>query len=170
MFESPPYDARSIANFVLDRAASQSIGISNLHIHKILYFAHGSFLLQRNRQLIAQHFEAWEYGPVIQDLYHQFKKFDRSAILERATRLNVLTAQYEIAQYQLEDKDAELLTELVDYFIRIPAEMLSEWSHAKDGPWYEAWHYEGKSNPGMKINNRAIAQWFATTQARERKV
>lgn len=93
MIHQKPYDARAAANFVLDRADALKLGISNMHINKILYFAHGHFLAHKHKRLIDQEFEAWEHGPVVQDLYHRFKKFGKNAITERATILDKRTGE-----------------------------------------------------------------------------
>lgn len=164
------YDGRGIANFVLDRADSHGLGLTNLHINKIIYFAHGRFLALQERPLIAQQFEAWEHGPVVQDLYHQFKKYGSDVILGRANRLNRQTAQYEIAPYKITSEDAEILAPLVEFYMRIPALVLSNWSHKKGSPWYRTWHYNDRSNPGMVIPNELIAAWFTSENARETEV
>lgn len=49
--------------------------VSNLELQKILYIAHMVYLGQQHAPLIHEQFEAWDYGPVIPDLYHRAKSF-----------------------------------------------------------------------------------------------
>ena len=50
--------------------------VSNLELQKILYLAQMFYLGRTNGEpLIAEHFEAWDYGPVVPDLYRHVKGF-----------------------------------------------------------------------------------------------
>src|SRR5262249_39748786 len=132
----------------------------------IIYYAHGWFLALRDQKLVDQPFEAWEYGPVVQDLYHQFKRFGKEPITGRATVLNKSSATYDLAKYDISRDDILLLTELVDFYAGIPAGKLSDMSHERGGPWDAVWNYEGRSNPGMFIPDQIIADWFKKQKTR----
>ncbi|HVP84060.1 MAG TPA: type II toxin-antitoxin system antitoxin SocA domain-containing protein [Rhizomicrobium sp.] len=160
-----PYDARALANYILDRADNLGFAISNMHINKIIYFAHGHFLSGKKMALVDQPFEAWEYGPVIQDLYHRFKRFGKDAITERAMILDKARGTYIVARCKLADEDVGFLNALIDFYIRIPASRLSDMSHEPGGPWDRVWNYEGKSNPGMFISDSLIVDWFSKREA-----
>ena len=115
--------------------------------------------------LVDQPFEAWEYGPVIQDLYHRFKRFGKDAITERAMILDKARGTYIVARCKLADEDVGFLNALIDFYIRIPASRLSDMSHEPGGPWDRVWNYEGKSNPGMFISDSLIVDWFSKREA-----
>lgn len=55
-------------------------GISNLELQKVLYVAQMYHLGMTNTPLIAEAFEAWDYGPVVPDVYARAKGFGKSAI------------------------------------------------------------------------------------------
>jgi uncharacterized phage-associated protein len=158
----PPaaYDAREVANFVLDHGDALGLSVSNMAVNKIVFFSHAAFLSLQNKPLILQRFEAWEWGPVVQDLYHAFKKFDDAPIVDRATKLDRATARYVVCEYRFAANDLDLLREVVDFYIRIPAIKLSDMSHVEGGPWFRVWHHEGKSNPGMLISNTSIREHY----------
>ncbi len=160
MSQEAGHDARAVANVILDRADYLGVGVSNMHINKIIYFAHGHFLAVRNKRLIDQPFEAWEYGPVVQDLYHRFKKFGKNPITERATVLDKRTGNLIVAKCNLTVDDSDFLVQIADFYSRIPAGRLSDMSHEKDGPWDKVWNYQGASNPGMFIVDSVIYDWF----------
>lgn len=54
--------------------------VSNLELQKILYLAHMFYLGRQGQPLIAENFEAWDYGPVIPDLYHRVKGFGNGPV------------------------------------------------------------------------------------------
>jgi uncharacterized phage-associated protein len=50
--------------------------VSNLELQKILYLAHMYHMgVHGGAPLIYEPFEAWNYGPVVPDLYHRMKTF-----------------------------------------------------------------------------------------------
>lgn len=54
--------------------------VSNLELHKLLYIAHMFFLGRGSGPLIADAFEAWDYGPVLPNLYHRAKAFGSNPV------------------------------------------------------------------------------------------
>ncbi|MFP4097405.1 MAG: Panacea domain-containing protein [Alphaproteobacteria bacterium] len=55
--------------------------VTNLQLQKILYLAHMVFLGNNNgKPLIGSSFEAWDYGPVVPELYHDAKKYGSKPI------------------------------------------------------------------------------------------
>lgn len=80
------YDARAVANALLDRAEASGMAVTNLALQKLVYFAHGLMLTRHGRALVDGYFEAWEHGPVHPVLYGAFKHSGREPIAERARR------------------------------------------------------------------------------------
>ncbi|HHB81002.1 MAG TPA: DUF4065 domain-containing protein, partial [Aliiroseovarius sp.] len=67
------YDARSIANWFVTRAERDGRPLSIMHLLKLIYVAHGWYLETRKAPLIFNRIEAWQYGPVIPDVYNAFR-------------------------------------------------------------------------------------------------
>src|SRR6266478_1478173 len=88
-----PYDSRAIANLILDEGHRSECPITNLALQKLLYFAHGLFLIERKRPLVSGYFEAWKLGPVHPAAYQAFKSAGDKPITFRASRLNLLTGE-----------------------------------------------------------------------------
>src|ERR1700736_6544090 len=93
---SQTYDARAVANYFLQRANAEGIPITPMAIQKLVYFAHGWMLAVYGRPLINQRIEAWEYGPVIRDLYQQFKRFGDLKITEPAKDVQVAGSGFQV--------------------------------------------------------------------------
>lgn len=158
-------DGRAIANFVLDLCEVEGRKITNLSLQKILFFCHAWSLVVLGRPLIKHQFEAWKFGPVLQYLYRDFKKFDCEPINSRAVKLDLSTGNEQIVPYEFDAETEDLLKKVIRFYSRLSAGTLVEMSHVEGGPWHEAWMYEGSVNPGMKINDQAIAKFYSNVRA-----
>jgi uncharacterized phage-associated protein len=76
---SKPFSAKSIANYFLLKKP-----IDPMKLQKLVYYAHGWHLAFTGRPLINETVEAWEFGPVVADLYHEFKHFGTAPITDLA--------------------------------------------------------------------------------------
>jgi uncharacterized phage-associated protein len=134
------YDARDIANFMLNSAERRGLEVTNLGLQKLLYFAHGWFYAIYEQPLIRNKFEAWQYGPVQRVLYDQFKVFhDRPIKGMRAAFLDPMTGQKVIRQPSIDPEHAHLIESILDKYSRYTASQLVDESHAEDGPWEFVW-------------------------------
>lgn len=73
------YSAEDIAEWFLNKNRVQmnfedSEYITNLKLQKLLYYAQGHFLAEKNRCLFEDDFMAWEHGPVIRKIYDKYKE------------------------------------------------------------------------------------------------
>lgn len=66
--------AISIAEYIIEFCNKQSIpvAISNIKLQKLLYLAYGNYYLNHGEVLFKEHFQAWQYGPVVESVYNQF--------------------------------------------------------------------------------------------------
>lgn len=155
------YDGRAVANFVLDECDAAGVAVTHLALQKIVYFCHVWSLIELEQPLIRQRFEAWEHGPVLQYLYREFKGLGSSPVRGRARQLNPRNGQREVVAYDLAEPTRGLLTKVVAIYSRFSASTLRELSHAPGGPWDRVWHHGVKVNPGMRIDNRDIVQFYS---------
>jgi uncharacterized phage-associated protein len=153
-------DPRAIANFILDMGDQKGIALSNLSLNKIAYFLHGSYLAQFNEPLIDAKIEAWQYGPVIREIYQQFKQFADKPISGRAKSLNIETGEMEECKYLIDNDKKNKLATMLEAYLNLKPFKLVELSHVDGGPWDQAWHHDDRVNPGMEITNDSIKQYF----------
>ncbi len=132
---SGAYDPRAIANLMLDEAKARGIKISNLALQKLLYFAHGIFLLRTRRPLVSGYFEAWQYGPVHPSVYRAFKGAGSDAIEIRAVAKDPLTGKPRDLPLPTDEDVKELLAEVVWRYGKLSPARLVDLSHAKGSPW-----------------------------------
>lgn len=154
-------DGRAVANFVLDFCESKERPVTNLSLQKIVYFCQVWSLIELRRPLIKHNFEAWQFGPVLQYLYREFKAFDDKPIIGRATKIDPRSGERTEVQYNFEPETRNLLANVVDFYSRLSASELVKLSHAPGGPWEMVWNHSGHANPGMKIDNGLIEKFYS---------
>lgn len=79
-------NAKQVASFFIEKSSqlNENNDLTNLKLQKILYFAQVEYLKQFGKVLFENDIEAWQYGPVIREIYewlkvcgaYQISKFD----------------------------------------------------------------------------------------------
>jgi uncharacterized phage-associated protein len=86
-------DARLVANTLLALGSRDGTPIDPMKIQKLVYLSHGWNLAFYGTALISQPVEAWRYGPVVPDLYQEFREFRAGAITRSAKAAGHLIPQ-----------------------------------------------------------------------------
>ncbi len=95
--------------------------ITNLTLQKLLYFVQGLSLAFFKQPAFKEEIEAWNYGPVIPEIYHKYKKYGRGEIQE--------SKNVEIS------KAVEAIIEIVtDYYGSFSSGKLIDITH-EERPW-----------------------------------
>ncbi len=155
-----PQDARAVANYFLDLAKREGRTIDPMGIQKFVYFAHGWNLAMFGRPLISQPVEAWEYGPVIRDLYQDFKRFGNGPIEGSAMEFHlgpgtrVSFTKPELGG-RVPPETLSLLNRVWEVYKPFTSVQLSNMTHTADSPWTQA----RNQHQGV-IDNAAIRQYF----------
>ncbi len=153
-----PMSPSTVANYFLDLGRRESVPITPLKLQKLVYFAHGWYLGFTGEALVNERIQAWEFGPVIPSLYHEFKEFKNSPITRYIGNFQPadLTSQETTAVRSLLDK-------VWSIYSRYTAAQLSALSHETNGPWHQMM---GKIPDGhvhvrnMPIPNDLIHRFF----------
>jgi uncharacterized phage-associated protein len=150
-------DARIVANYMLDAAASRDIELTNLALQKLLFFAHAISLVERRSKLVSGYFEAWQYGPVHPAAYEAFKEAGASPIKFRARAFDPV-ARKTRALEPLADREArEICERVILQFGRMTAGRLVDIAHATGGAWdYVVKSAETGANIGLRIPDEVI--------------
>ena len=85
-----PLDANVVANTFISYGQRDMFSIEPMKLQKLLYLAHGWHLVFLKEALVSQGIEAWKYGPVIPEVYREFKEFKGNPI----TRLAPIEAAF----------------------------------------------------------------------------
>lgn len=140
------YSAIDIAIYIIWYCKNHGYTISNLKLQKILYFVQAEFLVSAGAPCFYQDIEAWDFGPVIPEVYHEFKIYGSSGIPKsEGNNSNILIL----------NRDKKMINEIVDECANYSASYLVEITHNQD-PWNDA--YERYCN--NVISNDSIKEYF----------
>ncbi|RVI98116.1 DUF4065 domain-containing protein [Sinorhizobium meliloti] len=155
------YDPRAVANLLLDEADRLDVGVSHIILQKLLYFAHGIYLMRTKTPLVSGYFEAWQYGPVHPAAYKSFKRAGKGPITFRASGQDPLTGEPRKIQTPDDPHIVDLLRQVLLTYGKMPAGRLVDLSHAKDSPWE---HVVAKARTevafGLRIPDSVISERF----------
>jgi uncharacterized phage-associated protein len=71
-----------VANTILLRARERCIEITPMKMQKLMYFVYKYVLKKQNYTIFDAQFEAWQYGPVLSDLYYNLSEYGGEAFTE----------------------------------------------------------------------------------------
>jgi uncharacterized phage-associated protein len=118
-------DARYIAECLIYIASQNpdNNDMTNMKLQKLLYYSQGTFLVLHGQRLFEQPIEKWQYGPVVADVYHQYKGFGDQII-----KIDEVDLQF------LHPKQMEVLNMVFDFFGQFSAIKLMNLTH-NEKPW-----------------------------------
>jgi uncharacterized phage-associated protein len=161
MTESAPFDARGIANLLLDMGDKRGRAFTNLVLQKLLYFAHARCLVATGNPLMTGYFEAWQYGPVHPTVYQSFRDARSEIIRFRARRTDLLSGRQSIVDPPDSPIAHDHVEFVVDTYGRLSVSRLVEISHARDAPWHYVVSRANKQvTLGLRISDKIIVERF----------
>ncbi|ADW67187.1 Panacea domain-containing protein [Granulicella tundricola] len=153
-----PFPATAVANELLDRASAEGLSLTQINIQKLVYFAHGWNLGWSANPLILDPIEAWQYGPVVRNLYNQFRRFGSSPITGKAVEFRIdSNGKIGTTCPTLEDAYSKSVVGAVwNQYGRLQPFKLVELTHAPGSPWEAAWNAKK-----ALIENEDIRRYFS---------
>lgn len=149
---------RAIANELLDLAEDAGLGIDPLQIQKIVYLVQGWTLGLTGEQLFREAIEAWEYGPVVPELYHSVKLFGASQIKGRLKDYDYAQRRVVTARAVLDKTEGEIVRAVWKKYGTWSGPQLISLTHQHHSPWRQA-RDTGEYN--ARISIAAMRSWFA---------
>lgn len=157
------YKVLDICRHVINYSNEHDYGISNLKLQKVLYFIQAFFLINKkdHTPCFNERIEAWDFGPVVPDAYHEYKQFGSGDIPTVKTYIvldeeNIWNSERErFNDDAITDKDKALIDKVVDRFADYSATDLVSLTH-RQSPWIEA--YVPYQNNEITID--AIREYF----------
>ena len=142
------HDARGIANILIKTGIQDRQPRTPLQIVKLTYLCHGWMLGLYHQSLSAQPVEAWQYGPVIPDVYDEVKSYGRKPITE--------LIDFPLANFDFIEED--LVGQVYRAYEDFSGIQLSQITHEPDTPWHKIWNQYGRNTI---IPNSLIEEHFA---------
>ena len=157
-----PYSAKAVANLFLDLANAESVCISPMQMVKLVYLAHGWNLGFTNNALINEEVEAWQYGPVIDSLYHEFKQFGSGTIREPAVSYSFdkESLEMKVEKPQIPDSDnytKTLIRNVWQAYKKYTGPQLSNITHMQGTPWEQTFRPHVRN---ILISDDVIAEHY----------
>ena len=139
--------AKDVAQFFIMKGTQdgEESGISNLKLQKLLYYAKGFHQAIFDDALFPEKLWAWTHGPVVPDMYHEYKKYGSGLITKH---------EYSPIE-KFNENQLELLNEVWSVFGQFSAWKLRDMSH-NEKPWLD--HEEDAS----MIDDDELASYFKT--------
>lgn len=131
-----------VANYFL----SGNYENTNLHLQKLVYCAQGFSLVTLDRPLFSEVIEAWQYGPVVPELFMKYREYG----------YRVLPAPKKFNLDNFSDEEKVLLNELYYAYCGFDDWRLQELMES-NYPWKEAFE-RGDS----EISLESMKEFFAT--------
>lgn len=145
------YDSVTIANVILKSARAKGLYLTPLQLMKLTYITHGFYMQKNDCVLIHDDIEAWQYGPIIYELYKATRKYGRGVIYDEQL-LND-----DLADKRVTDDVKILIESVVEVYGKLPGIILSYLANKPGSPWFKVWKPDMKS---LKIPNDIIKSHY----------
>ncbi len=151
------------AYFIAIDELREDADVTQLKLHKLLYFAQANYLASTGYRLFASDIEAFEHGPVVEKIRPHFKQYGRQIIVsaDDAVAHNATQDAKELPLDVIEFLDA-----VWQRFGQLSASELRQISH-DDAPWEK--HYDPEQLHCV-IPDREIQQWYRGDATADRQV
>lgn len=155
------HEAKKIANYVISRKATQKFSLTNMRINKLIYFIHGWSFRKYENGFIRNHFEAWDYGPVIKTVYDELKYFSDREIDQYIMYTNYANGLREVIPFDdLGQSDFDFIDRVLDYYSSMRTAELVEMSHLAGGAWAKVRQSGSMPAASRRIPNDLIRDEF----------
>lgn len=144
---SNKYTAMDIANFIISYANNDDNNLTDyaltpLKLQKILYYVSAEYFKKFGERLFSEDFQKWQYGPVVKDVYHEFKPFGfhhiakPKATLEKDSSLSIsfIRKDFDSTSLVSDANFMEVAENVINKYMPWKAFDLVERTHA-EGAW-----------------------------------
>ena len=147
-----PFKTRHVLNSILARGFRENrLDLSPMKAQKMLFYTHGWHLATTGTAAIDRNFEAWDYGPVVGEVYQDLKRYGSG-------RISNYVPDPEGKPFIVNLAFTDLYRSLDiawEKYIGIPAVNLSAMTHEPGSPWDVI-----RSRSGTVIPNEMIREYF----------
>ncbi len=124
--------ALNIANNFLELAFKENISISPMKLQKLIYILYKEYLKYTGKTLFSERFEAWQYGPVLPNVYSEFKSYRSNSI--KSYSLDADGGITKVSVIPMSDFDY-VLNDVWNKYKKFDGIELSNFTHQKDTAW-----------------------------------
>lgn len=118
------------ANFFIEIMKFDEDKPTNLKLNKLLYYAQGHALKRFGKTLFDEDIQAWDYGPVVETVYHTFKMYGNNGIGE---------VYGDFSEECFTEQEQRLLLDIARVYGQFTGTALIDKTHVKGGPWSQVY-------------------------------
>lgn len=118
------YTAMEVARYIVKKCIDDACPITNLQLQKILYYVQLDFL-NRGEAAFSDEIEAWQFGPVVPEVYYHYSMYAATPIRREPKAANI------------SKKDAERIDVIVVDKRKMQPWELVKGTHKKGGAWHQ---------------------------------
>ncbi len=150
-FEEAEFTAAHVANYFLWRAWEEDMEITPMKLLKLVYIAYGWNLVINRQKLFNETIKAWEHGPVVPSLYHEYKNYGKNPIpkgnYDSEYEYDELSGELKLNDIPIiEDKKiTKVLSSVWKNYGQRDGIYLSKITHSPSSPWSQV-YVKGKNN------------------------
>ena len=157
------YNVIDVCRHIINYSIVHDYGVYNLKLQKLLYFIQAYFLTNKkdSSPCFDEKIEAWDFGPVVPDAYHEYKQYGSGDIPSIESYIlfdtdNIWNSErVSFVDNIIKDEDKLLIDKVVDKFADYSATDLVSLTH-RQSPWIDA--YVPHQNNEITID--AIREYF----------
>lgn len=123
------FDARAVANNLLSLARMDERWFTPLQVLKLVYYCQGWSLARLNTKLFRQDIQAWQYGPVVRDVYNEVRFYVDGPVSKdiKADREN------------FSGEELGLMRNVYRLYGKMRGVELISLTHLPGSPWHQVW-------------------------------
>ena len=151
------HDALQIADYLIRKGIENDNALTPLQVIKLVYFCQAWMLGLYGKPLYKQNVEAWIYGPVIVEVYHELK----------GHRNNPILCDMGTPNPNLDEYEEDVISQVYENYGDFSGIELSHITHAPNTPWDIVWNNrEGKKSwfgirENKIISNKLMKTYYA---------
>ncbi len=145
------YSVVDVSSYIIFSSKLNNNGVSNLRLQKLLYYVQAEFLLEQGVGAFKEEIEAWDFGPVVPEVYHMYKMFGREDIVYP---LDMFIDSVD----KIEQNDRKIIDDVLNRSKNIPTMELVNMTHQEE-PWIDAYN-RGAGSTNI-ISKEKILEYFS---------
>ena len=142
------HDPKTAANELINRGIAEEEPLIHVEVQNLLYFCHGWMLGIHGQPLHEGLWEAWQYGPILPDVYYNLTYYDDGPI----------TAPILAHPEEFTDAEKSIMDSVYTQYRPYREGGMVNIVHGKGTPWHKVWNRKWGS---LLIPNESIQSYFA---------
>lgn len=141
------YSSHTIANQFIELARNAGESLTNMQLQKLVFLAQGYTLAVTDFPLYRDNTCAWQWGPVVPELYKALQKYGRNVVKEPLATEESITPN---------STEMEIIQAVWEGYGHMSGAQLSKLTHKPNTPWSQTW----EEHPFSVIPQQVITEHY----------